>query len=498
MNPFQVGNPWTLWIALALATRVPMLALDYVNVDEAVHLLGARELVGDGQLYTTFADNKPPLIHVVYGAFLLLFGPSIAWIRLGAGLVLVLACAWTAALFFDDDRRRRLAGATVILMTSAMTANDSQAINSEWVMLPLVGLGSALALRPGALSALASGAAIGLATLGKQPALAMLGAIVCLPLLQGRSWAEAARRAALTGLGAALPLLACSAVFWALGGHDGYWFWVWRYNLLHIDQPTPIGDLVRRFVVWVLPVVGTFTPLLVCAFWNDTRERQYLVLCALAALGPAFLGGRLWPHYFLPALFFASLLAVPGLERLSRSRPRWVWAYLAGLPAVFLAVNLVVFRPAGGVAPVTDPVFRRLGERVRAERCADADRLFVWGYSPLIYSYAGLRPATRFVVPIDTITGYLAGNDAFDRGELDTRERISEEHWQLLEADLRRTPPRFVVDLSGHGDRHWDRFPPERFPVVRRALEGMSLLATIDGARIYRAPCSASQRSRPR
>jgi hypothetical protein len=154
---------------------------------------------------------------------------------------------------------------------------------------------------------------------------------------------------------------------------------------------------------------------------------------------------------------------------------------------VFSVVGRVVHDPARGIADVSRPEYRRIGEAVRRDPCAGADQLFVWGYAPTIYAHAGRRPASRFVVPVDTLTGYLAGNDAAIAGRVDTRHRIVASHWDDLIADLERSRPAHIVDTAPADLNGWGRFALERFPrlleLVRRHYY---LHSTIDGAHVYR------------
>jgi hypothetical protein len=114
--------------------------------------------------------------------------------------------------------------------------------------------------------------------------------------------------------------------------------------------------------------------------------------------------------------------------------------------------------------------------------------LFVWGYAPgFYYHLPELRPASRFVVPQSTLTGYVAGNTASARGEIDGRGFIRESHWDLLLADLERNRASFILDTSPSGLHRWNHFPLAAFPRLDAYVRDRYELATqVDGVRVYR------------
>jgi hypothetical protein len=129
------------------------------------------------------------------------------------------------------------------------------------------------------------------------------------------------------------------------------------------------------------------------------------------------------------------------------------------------------------------PVFADVVRRLRADACFDDARLFVWGFAPEFYYHSGLRPASRFVVPAYTVSGYDPGNpDA--RG---AEARIREDHWRLLIGDLERNRATYVLDTAGSGLHRWRPFPAHRFPHLLALLRReFILLDTVEGVAVYR------------
>lgn len=491
---------WPLWILLLVLTRAPFFGYDFLNLDEAAHLQGGLELLGDGQLYRTFVDNKPPLIYAFYALASLPFGPSMLCVRICGALFSVLPCAWLVARLFGARQEGTFAGAAFLLLSAALFAQDMQAVNTEWLMLVPLGGASLCVLSaedPRVPKALAgcflAGVLVGLATLAKQPALAFLGA-VALGGTTPRRWLSLLTilRALLAAAGAGLVLSATWLWFRHVGTHEDYVLWVWRYNVAHVRQPVPLAALVGRAVRLLGPLVVVYAIVGWAAFAGRlsaaSARTRFLWLAFVCTLVPAFLGARFFGHYFLPAIFFLVALAAEKLFLCFQGWPRRVLAYMVGLAALFTGVNLVFYHPRAQVAGASLPIYRDTGRAARAYRCDTQGRLFVWGYAPMVYYYAGMRPASRFVVPIDTISGYLAGNDAFERGELDTRHRVRQEHRRWLIADLEIHKPDVIVDLSPSGLQHWDRFPLRSFPgldhLVQNDYKRVAIVA--GGAEIYR------------
>jgi hypothetical protein len=480
---------WQLLLVLTLLTRAPFFGFSFLNVDEAAHWVGASELFGPGSLYSTFVDNKPPLIYFAYAPGVAL-GTGMLGVRILAALVLVFPTALAAAACFERRQHQLWAGALFLLMSASFVASDSQAVNTESPMLLGVAWATVLLRRrvDSRLGLLGVGALVGLASLGKQPALALLLAVA---LADDPLGALAWRRALGRLLWATLGVLSVGGLatlgFWLSGTLPAFWYWAVQYNLTHIGQPVPAQDLFLRALrmvgplaaVWALPSLAAFDSK------GDWPGRRLLVRGLLCTLLPAFLGGRFFGHYFLPAMFFVACLAAPTWSDWAERWPRRTLAFVLLLPAIFTGVNLYSYFPTLGVADVTFPVHREVGQRIRSDACDGS--LFVWGYTPQMYYFSRRRPASRFVVPIDTVSGYLSGNDAFERGELDTKSRIVPAHRRLLMEDLERSAPSHIVDTSGGGLAFWSRFPLSSFPELDTYVSAhYEPWAAVRGMRILR------------
>ena len=111
----------------------------------------------------------------------------------------------------------------------------------------------------------------------------------------------------------------------------------------------------------------------------------------------------------------------------------------------------------------------------------------MWGFAPQVYAEAGLRPASRFVVPQASLTGYVPGNRASRTGAVDTKSLVREDHWDLLMSDLERNRPAFVVDTAPSGLHGWGLYPLAEFPRLRAFVKSRyDAVAVVDGLWIWR------------
>ena len=211
------------------------------------------------------------------------------------------------------------------------------------------------------------------------------------------------------------------------------------------------------------------------------------------ALATAFLGGRFYPHYFLPLDLPLALAAAPEALRLltppvGRAGRGFV-AATAVLWFGFSAADLALYYARDDVYVETRPVFARVADRLRRDACSGP--LFVWGFAPQFYTATALAPASRFVMVGATLVGHVSGRADHDAGA------VSAEHWEWLFSDLARRPPAFVLDAAGARLSRWD-VPLERYPRLAAFVSrGYEPLDRIDGVAIYRRRGCAVQRAAP-
>lgn len=495
-----------LFVATSIATRLAFLNARFLNIDEAAHLLGARALVHGDRLYVDFADNKPPLVYVFYALAQLLFGPGLDSVRWFGALVLIPSIALAALAYFRFERSGVAAGVAFVVGSSTLFASDGQVVHCEHVMLLPLAWSLVLTRAPDFFSRVgllfAVGALVGLATLGKQPAALCLVAYGIGVLWFAPGAATKARGIAALVAGFAVPWAFVLIVFAQRDSATDAVFWIWQYNAGHMDNPMSNVERAERLAWYGAALLPSMLPLLAAWAWEWRERRQANVmerdslerrdalmwgLFAVAALAPGLLGLRMFGHYFVPGIFALCLAAGPFLGRVRFDRRHVAIASFAVISLVIeTMISLFVHDPGRNIADVSRPAYANIGSSVRAHSSTRDRGLFVWGYAPMIYVFADARPASRFVVPIDTLSGYLAGNDAVLEGRLDTASRINDAHRRALLEDLTTSRPRHIVDTAPGDLNHWGRFDLAHFPGLQALIQRDYMVeSVVDGAVIY-------------
>jgi hypothetical protein len=284
-----------------------------------------------------------------------------------------------------------------------------------------------------------------------------------------------------------IPVLVSAVYFAAHGALSDAIFYSWTYNLRYYGPEISTADRAAALlvpfrllfagpqVVWLaLWVTGGAVLRYRLAQRSPTPEEEagnpsavYLLAWSAATLAGSASGGRDFEHYviqFLPAFALgaglafgriATLAFVPGRSALLR-----LTATAAALTA---AVALVAMIPGKRHRTIPADPSLRVARYVR-EHSAPSDRIFVWGFQPEIYLEADRRMATRFAI-CSFLTGLIPWtNVAPDR---DTTYAMIPGGIATLVSDLEKTPPLFLVDCSAGPNRHWQKYPPEKYPALR-------------------------------
>jgi hypothetical protein len=415
-------------------------------------------------------------------------------VRLFTTLVTLPLTALAASAFYRHDRRGIAAGLLYLVYGAAFLAADAQAVNGEVLLLlpaawALVAVrDERAALRPS--NTAVAGTLLAVAALFK-PQAAFWG-----PAIAWAIWRAPGRRGAralaVAGLAASFTIAwsVAAAVFWWAGTLEEFLYWNVTHNLRYTGSGIDGVAAAGRAAKYVLPWLAATAPLWWCAWRSrpllEAHPRRLITAVLLLSIPAAVLGLRFFPHYFIQLYVPLALLAAPQAAELFRARSsgaaRLALAWTALMVLGFTAANLFVLTRTGAIES-RRPVFARVTERLRADECFAGARLFVWGFAPEFYYFTGLRPASRFVVPAYTVSGYAPGNpDA--RG---SEALIREDHWALLVGDLEKSRATYVLDTAGSGLHRWRPFPVHRFPHLLALLRReFTLVDTVDGVALYR------------
>jgi hypothetical protein len=498
------------FVVIALATRWLSLVVDVLDVDETCHIVGAWQVMRGGLLYTDFVDNKPPLIYAYYAAAQWLAGRGLFAVHLVTALCVIPLTALAVSSCYRDTRVKLVASVTFLLYSAAYIAHDMLATNAEVLMVLPAAWGIVL-LRDeervhGWRRLAAAGLLFGLSGLFKPQVGSWIVAVVVVLVWHGTTRGrrvEGLASAAVVMAAALLPVLAALAYFRARGGLGGFVYWMAVNNLSYAENPITFREAATRFAGSFVPFVLVTAPLWI-AWWRGRtllRPAYWRVLVStllIASFPPAFLGFRFYPHYFIQFYVPLALASAPWLERQLRwpitHGGRLVLAWSALVVVGFAVANAALYLGPFRVYREGDPRFPEVARRLRAIPCAREKSVFVWGWAPMIYYFADLPPASRFVVLAPSrLTGYVAGNLASNRGE-SAEGREVPEHWNLLMADLERSHAAFIVDTAPANVYRWGRYPLQRYPRLMRYVEREFVPAEdVGGIRIYRRrDCAAT------
>ncbi len=212
---------------------------------------------------------------------------------------------------------------------------------------------------------------------------------------------------------------------------------------------------------------------------------------ALCAAAMTCLGGRFYDHYFPAAIPPLAALGAAGWWRLRSVAWRRVLATLAFIPIALCAYAGWNFEGAMRVLGDPRPQYLGIADYVREHTRPD-DRVFVWGYFPLIYVAADRLAASRFVG-----CHYLTGYAAIGLGRKlppDVEDALGiPGGFQILVDELEAARPPILVDTAPADLHHWARYPLSRYPVLDAYVAAHYVReAEVQGAVIYRRRESGS------
>jgi hypothetical protein len=418
-------------LALGCAWLLAALTRFELGLDQGIYAVVGDALARGGAPYRDAWDFKPPGIYFVYALAQGLLGPGMASVRWleAAGLVSL----WPAFAILS----RRFAGGALPGLFGAALATSGHVWLGSWHTAQPESFGGvllawALVLATGGpsrarsrdLALAASGALYALAALLKPP----LGGGI---LVSGAFAAHAAWRAALPGarvraalrplvalaLGGAAPALLCLAWFAAKGAlpalADALFGFAPAYTRMNFEPGSLRVFLFRSvelllFRFSLLHPIGLALLFALPALAPREREgRLYLLGVLGMVLAGVALQGRFFAYHYGAALHLVALLAGWGLWKLaSRS-----WRFAAG-PLCVAALVWLLANANGLAEPVSGGLLararsydtgsarnaplRRVAAWVSARTQPD-ERIFVWGFEPLLYQLAERRPASRYV-----------------------------------------------------------------------------------------------------
>ena len=423
--------------------------------DEGVYFTVARH----GWPYGDVFDHKPPVVYGWYKLALLANGgeASVEPVRLLAAVSLsiaALAVTWTASMLFD----RKTGVIAGVLMGLAATNQYLQFnANSEVFLLAPLTLSAAAFTQGWRANSLGwyalSGALAGIAAMTKSVAvlqlLALAGVLVWASAMQLSQWRQGLRASACLLAAGIATIVVAAAPFVVAGRGSEFWYANVTYNLAYgaqvniDDKLFALADidrfaLIAGLYLWVPAVIGA---VLLCRR-GPSMAAALLISGGVAAFVGASATGREYPHYLIPLLPFACILAAFAYERMTaewhRARARLHAEALTlalVVPAIFAIVPLYVLDIEAvhlrkyHQGPNARRAIQNEDVAARVRALAPGGTLFVLGDEAQLYALSGLAPSTHHLRPVS--------DAAVDRATFG---------WTM--AELEAAPPNVVVDAG--------------------------------------------------
>jgi len=462
-----------LFAVISILTRAPFFGVEILDMDESAHAVGSWTLLDGGKLYQDFVNNKPPLLYVYYAAVQAIFGRGLLQVHLFTALIVVPLTALAVAAFFDYDKKGLYGGILYLLISAAFLAHDMHSTNAE-ILMVLPGTWAIVFAKRNRM--FLSGLLFGLGFLLKyQIALGILAI-----LFANRKGTKMGILALFAGF--LLPLIGSVAYFYATGGGESLFYWLFWNNLLYSANPISFHEAIGRAATYLLPFLIVTAPLWWVALKN--RSNHFIFVLLLLSIPPMFVGFRFYPHYFIQLYFPLVILCAP-VEK------RNLLVYSMALLICFTAVNFYLYFGKRDIYRERDPVYQEVAQRLKSDPSYKDATLFVWGYAPAFYYYAHLKPATRFVVMGQArLTGYVSGN----LGSVNKPTQGVAQHWDWLMQDLQKNKATYILDTSPAAIYRWDHYPISDYPRLKNYIDqNYTRLDEIDSVVIY-----VARRPRPR
>jgi 4-amino-4-deoxy-L-arabinose transferase-like glycosyltransferase len=279
--------------------------------------------------------------------------------------------------------------------------------------------------------------------------------------------------------GFAAPNLAIAAWLWSTGSIGAYYEQVWKWGTIYAGSTFvehPLRNAATRTAAWL----GFHAAVLIGAiwFWRNERGKDrakwvgWMVLSFVAVT----VGWRFFPRYFFQLLPAMVLLGARGICLLPRVAG-------AGLISLVLLVPLVRFGPryfqlAAAEQGWADTAMDRDSREAAALARSIAkppDTLFVWGFRPEVYVYAGLPAASRFL-DSQPLTGVPA-----DRHLVDSTV-LAPDLAAANRLELQRLQPTIILDGLGPYN---PRLAITAYPDLAHWLSGYRVLGRTRATILY-------------
>jgi len=252
-----------------------------------------------------------------------------------------------------------------------------------------------------------AGIAIGISAQYKQTGLLYLGAIGLSMIwfcYRDRKLTRFITESVVLALGAALPFVLVTGVFYIEGGLSEYLELVY---LIHLPGGSYAGDSLRRVVegnftnVMIFPLLWSLLLTGLFVIYRDRSPQHIVTILMVVVMVPSF-AVRSYPHYYIQILPFVSLIAGISVEKF-----RCHCNYILEQPIIrvlFLSFILILSLPVGFHLATQSAITMKsqitfdqsIGDKIRQISSAD-DKMIVLTSDAKYYYFADREPPNKFI-----------------------------------------------------------------------------------------------------
>jgi len=488
-------------LLLMCVLRLPSLVAPIWSVDDGTHAIIANKILEGGLPYRDAVDHRAPLPWYVCALTFLFTGPNnmnaLRIVLVGlSGIIIVFI--FLIGRLTVGDKGALFAALLFTIISSVGLDRIGYAFEPEWCLAVFTCLGSYLFLRGrlfghSRILSFLSGLSYGLAFFSKQPAimdfLAPLSFLVyqeaTKKTLPGvNKFRSSVDCALLLLLGFLTVCVLFFAYFYAKGAWEDFVFYFWTYNNEYFIPARPLLKTILMVPMWFLQVstpmnlgVWVLTGLMIM-FLNSAGSREneenfrvnvkpYLVIWSVTSFLATIVAGRNYYHYtiqLLPPWCLLSGLTFKTLfEFLTtiQSAPQG-WLRKISLPALLTFLVLLVVIPALALTCQMAKIVRDVSRTQPTEliewitsHSQENEKIFVWGFSPHLYTLANRTPASRY-----PYYHFQSGFICWVR-----ENRIVPGTMEILLKELHLNRPRIIVDqFAGITHNSYYEMPMRDFP----------------------------------
>lgn len=457
-----------------------------ISVDESTYLSIAEVLEKGGRLYVDALDRKPPGLFWLYQIHQKIFGH---WNIHALHFSIFLLSLFLAYLAFRASKR--VWGFWLYILFSSCLLRGVLAANAEYWMLLFLAPASILALRAFLEEksqrarilglSLATGLAA-ISSLFKQYGGLVYAAIYIWGSLEylrwgSESWQKRMSIQLWAALGSFISLglvyAATSFYFWKQGTFSEFLYFFVLESFDYMGQDRGLNQQTKSGWIF-LSLVLSWLPLWILSFqslWKYGKSSAWHRSWAvgfIAALFTAFLSGRHYTHYFVPAIWYLSVLAAPSADALYKKLQRkFRIVFLSFLVLPYLVFSILNTFQESFSSHWTFTKKRQFELEVVGQwikmHSNENDRICVWGMASQIYVFSNRGSATPFIFA-DFASGRLPG----------FKSEVSIPMPGAMESYLRsldEQKPLYFINTSTAHLNDYGAFPLSRFPELESFIQ---------------------------